>query len=112
MPALPVGTFSINQDGLITIDASEVGHAYLGDHTIKVKVAISASKFWDLTFTLKILNCVVTDLSLNPPLIQDISYTIGDSPKIWYYDQTFAKMTPLCPYSLDLSYQNLPTFVV
>lgn len=59
----------IDQNGLIIVDASAVGHAYLGDHTVKVKVEFSTSRFCELTFTLEILNCVVTGLSLTTPFI-------------------------------------------
>jgi hypothetical protein len=52
-------------------------------------------------------------LTLNTPYISDQFYTIGDLSKEWTYTQQFAKMEPLCPYTLSFSYSNnLPAFIV
>jgi hypothetical protein len=71
---LPTTALQIDANGLITVDASALGHAYLGTFTVTVTVAFEAYgaiRDTTLNFKLTIDPCVVTDLSLNLPLMSD-----------------------------------------
>lgn len=65
---LPTTALQIDVNGLITVDASALGHAYLGTYNVIVRVAFEAYgaiRDTTLSFTLTIDLCVVTDLTLS-----------------------------------------------
>ena len=71
---MPNSAYRISTSGEITVDASALGHTYLGTHLVTVTVAFEAYgavRPTTLTFKLTIDPCVVTDLSLNVPLMSD-----------------------------------------
>jgi len=80
VPSLPAGTLTIDDTGKIIVDVSAVGHAYLGSYAVTVRVAHTATNYIELPFTLKIDQCVVTDLTLKAPYISDKIYTIAEPP--------------------------------
>jgi len=116
--SLPNNALTIDvNNGLITLDASSLGHEYLGTYTVTVTVSWFAYNTYGnvtpitLNFILTIDPCVVTDLELNSTPIPKFTYKIGETAKFWTFHYPLASMTPLCPYTLELTTQDKPSFI-
>ena len=85
--ALTSTELSVDANGLISVYTAD--KLKVGTHTVTVSVTFSnyvAVAAATTTFTLEIINCIITDFSMTLNSSHDKSYTIDESALEWSLD--------------------------